>query len=415
MYYTKGGFIIKIPMKILSALILCGALIVPVASADGIWTTQVIDGMRGEDVGKYCSLKIDTTNRPHILYYSETDQSLKYAWQPWVNISSWKWTTLVKNNGRWGSFWIDNKGNDFAFSCVNSSGALFVGTGYFRQGIRDSSFPQVSRMILVSSYGLFRETTLVNSNRGSWSCAAVYAYNAWMQEQGGSLSRIAMECCQPSEPQTCPGRPYMYDEVTPWYHGDGYSAVLRDPDNWNSGHAVCYYNSTPATLEYVSWGDIPPGGISSIPTEVVDGGAPASPAGRYCSLAIDSDGYPHIGYQGWSDGSSLLKYAWKDASGGHNVTVDSTAGLVEYISLTLGHKDVPHISYVVAGNNLKYATLNESVWHVELVENAPAVWFLWTSIETDNRGRPRIAYYDSTNGDLKFAWWESSIRGRPFR
>lgn len=77
--------------------------------------------------------------------------------------------------------------------------------------------------------------------------------------------------------------------------------------------------------------------------------------GRYSSLALDKDGWPHISYLGIDD----LKYAYEDSLGWHKTTVDATT---------------------------------------------PYYGDIWTSIVVDSLGYPHISYYDDYNNDLKLKW-----------
>jgi hypothetical protein len=140
---------------------------------------------------------------------------------------------------------------------------------------------------------------------------------------------------------------------------------------------------------------------------IVDGSLD-SPAGAYCSLAFDSSNYPHISYKDTKNGG--LKYAWKDGTGWHNVTVDPARRAGDYTSLVLDGNNTPHISYSTE-SSLYYASVNDSAWFTQLVDRRAT---MWTSIDVDSKNRPRIASYDARNGDLRFSWWEPSIRGRPF-
>ena len=124
---------------------------------------------------------------------------------------------------------------------------------------------------------------------------------------------------------------------------------------------------------------------------------------RYTSIALDSQGFPHISYYDWTNGD--LKYAYKDASGWHIETVDSAGDVGKYTSsIALDSQGFPHISYYDNSNdNLKYAYKSASGWHIETVDSEGWVG-KYTSIALDSRGWPHISYYDATNKDLKYAY-----------
>jgi hypothetical protein len=62
-YYDAGGKDLKIAYKSL-----------------GVWSTQIVDSIG--DVGKYCSLEVDSTGLPHIAYYDASNSEVKYAKDP---------------------------------------------------------------------------------------------------------------------------------------------------------------------------------------------------------------------------------------------------------------------------------------------------------------------------------------------
>jgi len=126
--------------------------------------------------------------------------------------------------------------------------------------------------------------------------------------------------------------------------------------------------------------------------------------GEYTSLALDSNGYPHISYHN----STTLKYAAWDGSVWTNRTVDSTGDVGEYTSLALNSSGYPSISYRdVTNDDLKYAAWNGTAWTNQTIDSSGSVG-TYTSLALDNNGYPRISYHDTTNGDLKYAAWDGA-------
>ncbi|MCD6493506.1 MAG: PKD domain-containing protein [Archaeoglobaceae archaeon] len=65
--------------------------------------------------------------------------------------------------------------------------------------------------------------------------------------------------------------------------------------------------------------------------------------GQYTSIALDSNGHPHISY--YDDTNGDLLYSYKDSNGWHTEVVDSYGDVGEYTSIALDSNDYPHISY----------------------------------------------------------------------
>ncbi|MDP3565000.1 MAG: PKD domain-containing protein [Methanoregula sp.] len=88
-------------------------------------------------------------------------------------------------------------------------------------------------------------------------------------------------------------------------------------------------------------------------------------------------------------------------------TVDSTADVGKYSSLTLDKYGIPWISYYDATNgNLKYAFLNAGGWNIDTADNSASDVGQYSSLRI--RSGPldtiTISYYDKTNGVLKLAY-----------
>lgn len=141
-------------------------------------------------------------------------------------------------------------------------------------------------------------------------------------------------------------------------------------------------------------------------TTTVDGGLSADPLlGDFTSLMFDSTGNPGIGYRNTSGHS--LKYAYRDGSGWHNATADSSLS-GRYCSLAFGSSGFPGVSYRDDDvYDLKYAYVDQNGWHNTTVDSEGQTGY-FTSLAIDGAGFPHISYYDFTNGDLKYAYMNGS-------
>ena len=126
-------------------------------------------------------------------------------------------------------------------------------------------------------------------------------------------------------------------------------------------------------------------------------------AGEAASLALDSNGRPHISYLGNVGGSYCLKYALWTGTYWEIQVVDNSSGWVgEWSSLKLDSLEYPHISYYDRDSFcLKYASWNGINWEIEVVTDG----FGWcTSLDLNSLEYPHIAYYG--NGDyLNYTTW----------
>jgi hypothetical protein len=140
--------------------------------------------------------------------------------------------------------------------------------------------------------------------------------------------------------------------------------------------------------------------------------------GLLTSLVLDSKDNPSISYYDATNGD--LKFAgWE-----YTLTpfphwhwtimiVDSTGDVGQYSSIALDSSGDEHISYYDTTNgDLKYAsrawiTPYVSIWLTEVVDSTKTVG-MYSSLAIDSYDNPHISYYDATNGDLKYAEWTGS-------
>ncbi len=122
--------------------------------------------------------------------------------------------------------------------------------------------------------------------------------------------------------------------------------------------------------------------------------------GYYTSIDMDSLGYPHIAYSDTTLGQ--MKYAVYDGTGWNIEVAQSISS--SYISLALDSSDIPHISYIQ--NGLDYTKKENTTWYSAGVIDSSGGYD--TSIALDRKENPCISYYDSTNLDLKYAYYDGS-------
>jgi fibronectin type 3 domain-containing protein len=160
---------------------------------------------------------------------------------------------------------------------------------------------------------------------------------------------------------------------------------------------ISYSDITNRYLKYAKWTG------SAWSNEAVDSGGNV---GGGSSIALDSNGYPHISYYDFTNYD--LKYAKWTGREWLSQTVDSANNVGCYSSIVLDSNGHPHISYSsYTLSALKYAKWTGREWSIETVNSAGYV-DKFTSIALDSKGYPHISYSDVINEDLKYAKWTGS-------
>jgi hypothetical protein len=164
---------------------------------------------------------------------------------------------------------------------------------------------------------------------------------------------------------------------------------------------ISYYEGNKHLLKYAYWTG------SAWHTEEV---SPPASNGRESSIAIDSNGYPHISWSG--SGYNFMYSRWTGSSW-ETTTIENDA---RKNSLGLDSNNFPHISYFVAGstNSLKYATYNGTIWNTTIVDSPPPSSAFGTrnSLAIDSNNLPHIAYSVEGSGgnpnSIKYAKWNGA-------
>lgn len=127
-------------------------------------------------------------------------------------------------------------------------------------------------------------------------------------------------------------------------------------------------------------------------------------AGKYNSIALDSNDYPHISHFKGNSNSGELKYAKWTGTEWSNIVLDSSEITGLYSSICLDDDDYPHICYYdYSDDNLNYVKWTGTDWDYDTVDYDGDVGS-WCSLALDSSDNPHISYRDSTNKDLKYAY-----------
>lgn len=152
---------------------------------------------------------------------------------------------------------------------------------------------------------------------------------------------------------------------------------------------------------------------------VVDGdGEGEEDVGLVSSLALDSEGRPHIAYLegGFNSAIHKLKYAWYDGSTWNKEVVYEPNDPDDYdvgdrICLALDSKGYPHIAFNTGDAGLMYAWKDVGGWHVEEVESAWGIGAHVTSFALDSHDRPHICHDDAYSWKDESGWHTELVPG----
>lgn len=364
----KKQLMIAISM-IFMVIVISGA----VSAADGTWQTEIVDGngTSNPDVGSGSSLALDSSNNPHISYYDDTNGNLKYAYQ---------------KDGIWTIETVDAVGN------INTR--IITSIAIDNSNNPHISYYESTNSALKYAYRTGPNTwvteTVDNSGDvGDYSSLSLSKTNSIPHISYSDSTSNAIKYTYRVGPNTW----FILPDSIP--NGDEPNLVL---DSSNSPHIS--YTGTDFKVHYAYWS----AGIWA--DEIVDDRR----AG--CSdIALDSSNIPHIAYHLETGGADhgYIAYAYRIGSNNwHTETLPEFAGWMgTFISIALDQSNNPHISYWEnnAGTGaLKYAHKINGIWNVLTIDGKPNILIgAINSIAIDSVGNPHIAYYDATNGNLKYA------------
>jgi hypothetical protein len=409
------------------------------AKRDGsqIWETTVIDS--DGDVGRYNSLKILPSGAPAISYYAQTGGNLKYAW---FGKGGWN-TTIVDSQGNVGQYTSletlpvnDTPANHTGGSGqINLSGQPIIsyqGSGNLKFAWFDNIEWRVCDIDIPDQAGAYTSITILPTGQPAisyhesdygilkYAWFAGFGWYTTAVDRGRWRGEHTSLAFLPSDKPVISyydktNRDLMYAELisqNPSVPNDWQQMTVESNGNvgqytsieiWNGQPAISYYKISGQNLKF-AWSN-------SIEWQTIIVDNPAH-TGLHSSLAISPvTGQPAISYTSNDD----LRYAWFDGNAwrADDIVVDGEGDVGYHTSLAFLPSGKPVISYRDSTNtDLKYAELvgkDPSIpghWLLEVVDQLDNVGE-YTSIAIWN-GRPAISYYDLTNQDLKFAWFDGS-------
>ena len=341
-----------------------------VTAAMAVASAEIVDSEGW--VGEYTSIALDSQGFPHISYYDGTNRNLKYAYYDGLN---WHIRTVCEG-GKFTSIALDSQGYPH-ISYYDNDNLKYVHEHAY--GLSVETVDSESKVEMDES----SHTSIALDSQG-------YPHISYHNGTNDDLR-------------------YAYKDASGWHietvdsAGDvgGFSSIALD--SYDNPH-ISYYNETNDDLKYAYKDEY------GWHIETVDS---AGDVGYYTSIALDSQGFPHISYYDETNGD--LKYAYKyfnplrQRFEWHIETVDSEGDVGKFTSIALDSQGYPHISYYDRTNgDLKYAYKDASGWHIETVDSEGRVG-AFTSIALDSQGYPHISYFGATNLDLKYTTKQPTI------
>lgn len=396
------------------------------------WTVVTADngGAQGYNVGSMCSLALDGNNIPYISYLDFSLGNLKVAKLNNLRFNLWTIDKVdtADYTGWWSSIYVEPGGKthisyynastgDLKYAVGKPGGTWTKSTlqktpgnvGWFTSIAWNAALGKPAILYYESLTG--RLLYIYQYSNTRWSTPQVVNQNS--RDVGLSTSLALNSSGVPfiSYFDTSYGVIKLARAIgTNWsimypYLGSPsglFSSLKLGPDG---NPRIAFYDQYHGNLLYGAWNG------SSLGVQLVDW---RNDVGQYPSLEIDSNGAPNISY--YNATNKNLMYAYWDISSTHwfTYTLDDVGDVGKYTSIVRDSTNHHFISYYDETNgNLKLIFQNASYnWETPIIVDQGGAldedvgWY--TSIALDSLGNPHISYYDPTNGDLKYAFWEGS-------
>jgi hypothetical protein len=334
------------------AAILIVAMVTPCRALQ--WTIVAADTTG--DIGRFCSLVLDSTGRPHISYRNSQD---RLVWYLTGEMPAFTRELLFFDPG------------PPPWSGTTTSIALGVDN------------------VIGVAYG----TTIGNRITYRERVAGVWNFE-WQESAGATSSSLTFD--GENRPHVVYGAAALLDRHRV---DDGWTNDPIGTGSWSS--IKCAFDGS-LSVAYQGPGDLAFAEPDTAGWNIVLVDT-ASNTGWYTSLAIDSSGTPHIAH--FHSGPHDLRYATR-VSGQWQLAVIDTAGPTGYYpSIATDRNGNPWIAYSVylASETMaiKLAVKSGGVWTITAIDTVRTLDEVGLGL--DAFGRAHVTYYDGWTGDLMYA------------
>ena len=324
------------------------------------WSVQRVDEVG--NVGPYSSIALDATGRPCISYVDWSNRDLKFA--AW-NGSSWSVETVDDDWVYSGTSLVFDSGGtphiNYAFDTGEWSGGLRYafkqGASWITETVYTERFGQAPHCIVMGDDDIpsviYSPEDLYCATRtaGAWETQRIVDSDAWRQ---------ALDAAEDST-----GKIHII--------------------SWQGGSTIYH------RVYYTTWDG----------TQVHEEDLGPHTFAWYVSITLDKQGSPHLAYRDTYTTDKLV-YAYQ-ASGSWSFETVPNAYVFSGCDIVLDESGNPLIAYCSNSKDLQVAMRSSSgLWTIDTVDSIGDVWFD-ASMTSDGHGTYHISYYDSTNGDLKYA------------
>jgi len=134
------------------------------------------------------------------------------------------------------------------------------------------------------------------------------------------------------------------------------------------------------------------------------------------AVAVDSNGYPHIGFLDYSSTFAEGRFGfakWNGSIWEVETSIDVKSG--RYVSIKIDSNDVIHAAYYSESyyRDLKYIKNTGSGWGAPEILDSSGQVGKYSSLALDSNDNPHIVYWDETNTSLKYIKYNGSSWDSP--